>query len=277
MLLIDAHVHIYDCFDLETLFESAYVNFQSLAQKMGYGGDFTGILLLTETSKDNWFRHLSEFADGKNLPHDKRVGKWKFYLTNENCSLFARSENEKNLILIEGRQIVTEERIEILALCTSAGFTDGKPILDLIKEIREKNGVPVIPWGVGKWFGKRGRIIRKIINNNSSLLYLGDNRNRPNLWPRPTLFELSEKRGIAVLPGSDPLPFRSESCRIGSYGFSMKSSIDPNEPGRAIKRILRNTSDTSGTQFGSLEKNYRFLLNQIRMQIAKRTLKPVQS
>jgi hypothetical protein len=51
MILIDAHVHIYDCFDLEKFFDSAYANFKSAAEQLGHTNDFTGILLLAETSK----------------------------------------------------------------------------------------------------------------------------------------------------------------------------------------------------------------------------------
>ena len=270
MLLIDAHVHIYDCFDLEKFFDSAYVNFKSAAEQLGHGNDFTGILLLAETSKDNWFNHLADYADGKDLPDGKDTGNWTFHFTNENYSLIAKFGDLKYLILIAGRQIVTEEGIEVLALCTSSSFNDGKPILDLIREIEEKDCLPAIPWGVGKWFGNRGRIVKNIINNNTSLIYLGDNRNRPNFWLQPTLFRLAKQKGIGVLPGSDPLPFNSESCRAGSYGFSTKLLIDPKRPGRLIRHILRDVDDTVESQFGRLENNYRFLLNQMRMQIAKR-------
>jgi hypothetical protein len=270
MLLIDAHVHIYDCFDLEKFFDSAYANFKSEAEQLSSGKDFTGILLLAETSKDNWFTHLANYADGNNLPDKRTTGSWNFRNTDENYSLIAESGGPRKLILVAGRQVITAEGLEVLALCTSDTFNDGEPILDLIREIEEKDGVAVIPWGVGKWFGYRGKIVKNIINNNNSLFYLGDNRNRPDFWPRPTLFKLAKQKGIGVLAGSDPLPFNSESFRAGSYGFSTKRQIDPKRPGKSIKQILRDGADITASRFGRLENNYRFLLNQMRMQIAKR-------
>ena len=188
MILIDAHVHIYDCFDLEKFFDSAYTNFESAAEKLGHGDDFNGILLLAETTNESWFKRLSDFTNGKNLPDGYDTGSWIFRSTNENNSLLAESGGSRKLILIAGSQIITAEGIEVLALCISNRFDDGKPISDLIREIKEKNGIPVVPWGFGKWFGNRGKIVKHLIDNNTSLFYLGDNRNRGNFWPKPTLF-----------------------------------------------------------------------------------------
>jgi len=271
MLLIDAHVHIYDCFDLEKFFDSAYSNFRSAAKRLGSENNFKGILILTETSKDNWFRRLAEYADGGELPEGKGTGDWTFHHTNENYSLSTKSGDFKDLILVAGRQIVTEERLEVLALCTSDSFNDRKPIFDTIKEVEEKDGVPVIPWGIGKWFGNRGKIVKTIIkNNNTPLIYLGDNGNRANFWPQPKLFKQAKQRGIQILPGSDPLPFASESGRTGSYGFLLQVQINFQKPATLIKQILMDQPIYPVRVFGRLEKNHRFLLNQIRAQISKR-------
>lgn len=271
MLLIDAHVHIYDCFDLEEFFDSAHANFKSAAEQLGHGNDFTGILLLAETSKDNWFNHLASYADGIDLPDNRTTRSWTFRNTTENYSLIAESGNLRKLILIAGRQVVTTEGLEVLALCTSNRFKDGKPILELIKEIEVKDSIPVIPWGVGKWLGNRGRIVKNIINNDTSLIYLGDNRNRPNFWPQPTLFKLAEKRGNGILPGSDPLPFVSESGRVGSYGFILQTQIDYKNSATLIKQILMDKANYPVRLFGRLEKIHRFLQNQVRAQFRKRS------
>ena len=277
MIFVDAHVHIYDCFDLEKFFDSAYSNFRLAAKSLFSEDNFIGILILTETSKDNWFRHLAEYADGGELPEGKDTGNWKFHHTSENYSIITKCRDSKKLILVAGRQVVTAEKLEVLSLCTSDTFGDGKPILSLIREIEEKRGIAVIPWGVGKWVGNRGRIVKNIINNNTSLIYLGDNRNRPDFWPQPALFKIAEQKGIRVLPGSDPLPFNSESCRAGSYGFSTDLKIDPKRPGKAIRQMLRNTGDAIGSRFGRLENNFKFFLNQLRMQIVKRNSNTTRS
>jgi hypothetical protein len=277
MLLIDAHVHIYDCFDLNELLNSAYSNFRSAAKRLDSEDNFSGILLLAETSKDDWYNRLYDCADVKQLPDNRTVYHWSFQHTDEHYSLFAKFNDVKKLLLIAGRQILTAENIEVLALCTSESFDDGLPILNLIKKIKEKNGLAVIPWGVGKWFGNRGRMVADVIGDDSSLIYLGDNGNRPRFWMRPTLFRLAERKGIKVLPGSDPLPFLSESRRAGSYGFFTDFQIDPRRPGSFIKQILRDPDMAINSTFGKLEKSYRFFLNQLRMQIAKRYLNPRQA
>jgi hypothetical protein len=270
MLLIDAHVHIYDCFDLNKFLNSAYSNFKSAAKRLDSVGNFSGILLLAETSKDDWFNRLYDYADGRQLPDNRTVYHWSFQHTDEHYSLIAKFNDVKKLLLIAGRQILTAENIEVLALCTSDRFDDGLPILYLINKIKEKNGLAVIPWGVGKWFGNRGRMVADVIGDDSSLIYLGDNGNRPRFWMQPTLFKLAERKGIKVLPGSDPLPFLSESRRAGSYGFIIDLQIDLRRPGRIIKQILRDPDSAIDSTFGKLEKSYRFFLTQLRMQIAKR-------
>jgi hypothetical protein len=270
MLLIDAHVHIYDCFDLKTFFDSAYANFLSAAKKLGNENDFTGILLMAEAAKDNWLGRLADCADGKQMPQGHNAGDWTFRHTDENYSLAARIDNLKSLILIAGRQVVTDEGIEVLALCTSDGFNDGKPASDLIAEIKEKGGLPVIPWGAGKWLGHRGRIVKNIVVGHTGCFFLGDNRNRPNFWRQPTLFKLAEQKGIGLLPGSDPLPLNSESGRAGSYGFSTRRQIDLKRPAASVKQILRDGAAIGSGRFGKLEDSYRFFLNQMRMQIIRR-------
>jgi|GEM_PF-4096143 len=125
MIFVDAHVHIYDCFDLETFLNSALENFKSEAARCGQEDSFTALLLLTETARENWFHHLAGYATMESGTGDKAIGNWTFHRTNENCSLYAQSENSYGLFLIAGRQIVTAENLEILALATDKEFQDG--------------------------------------------------------------------------------------------------------------------------------------------------------
>ncbi len=163
MILVDAHVHIYDCFDLEKYLDAAYSNFQAEADRLGHGDKFTPILLLAETSKDFWFNRLREYADGKNTHRDRAIQKWEFHLTDERLSLFARSENSKSLIIIAGHQVETAEGLEVLALSTTGSFKHGIPIIDLIKEVKKQDAIPVIPWGFGKWLGRRGKVLINVM------------------------------------------------------------------------------------------------------------------
>jgi hypothetical protein len=51
MMLVDAHVHVYDCFDLKKFFDAAFANFKSEADRLGSGDNFIAVLFLAETLK----------------------------------------------------------------------------------------------------------------------------------------------------------------------------------------------------------------------------------
>lgn len=270
MILVDAHVHIYDCFDLQIFFDSALANFQKEAVRNGQGNDFSAILLLTEAAKDNWFQRLVHYAVEEHETGSKAFGNWIFHRTNEICSLYARSGDDGDLFLVAGRQVVTAQRLEVLALATDKDFEEGAPLRDLIQDVRESGAIPAIPWGTGKWLGRRGEILENLLKSvKDSGLFLGDNGNRPSFWRRPSHFELAQTKGIRVLPGSDPLPFASEACRPGSFGFMVEESITPDKPAKGIRRILLNPA-TRPIAYGKLENTYRFFRNQMAMQILKR-------
>ena len=91
MLLIDAHVHIYDYFDLEVCFDSAYLDFLIEAEGLGAENDFGGILLLAETSRDYWFENFFDYAGGKALPNSRKTGKCSIHRTIDKCCLEIRS------------------------------------------------------------------------------------------------------------------------------------------------------------------------------------------
>jgi hypothetical protein len=269
MLLIDAHVHIYDCFNLEKFFDSAYANFKSEAEKLDHGDDFTGILLFAETSKDDWFHHLSNYADGKELPDGKDTGNWIFSRTNDNNLIFAKSDDSKNLILIAGRQIVTGEGLEILSLFTAERFEEGTPIKKLINDIKNRDGIPVIPWGFGKWMGKRGTILNQLIESaKSQEFFLGDNGNRPFFLTYPSQFKLAQDKDIRNLPGSDPLPLPSEFDRAGSWGFSISEPLDKFKPTAQLKEsLLKKHSEQS--IFGKPASLGGFIINQLLLELKK--------
>ena len=270
MILVDAHVHIYDCFDLRIFLDSAFANFRAEAARLGHGDASTAILFLTETARENWFQRLKEYTCQGFEAGGKATSQWSFHRTSEDCSLCAKEAGDKNLFLIAGRQIVTAEDLEVLALATDKVFEDGAPLEEVIRTVRGSDAIPVVPWGPGKWMGKRGKILRQILNGPEVTgFFLGDNGNRPSFWPNPSHFRLAEKKGIRILPGTDPLPFASESCRPGSFGFLVNDSISPAYPAKDLKRILADQT-TFLQPYGRLENPWRFFLNQISMQILKR-------
>jgi hypothetical protein len=270
MILIDAHVHIYDCYDLNEFLDAACANFTTGAARLGHHGVFAAVLLLAETSSENWFERLTEAACRKHTFAQKPRENWTLHRTKESTSLSARRADFHRLFIIAGRQIVTAEYLEVLALAIDNKFEEGTPLEKLLAAVKQTGAVPTIPWGPGKWLGKRGDELRRLLDGSqSSGIFLGDNGNRPVFWPRPFHFTLAEKKGLKVLPGSDPLPFASEATRPGSFGCSIDGSISSDYPARDLQCILRDP-ETVLRAYGTLERPWRFFRNQLEMQIIKR-------
>jgi hypothetical protein len=270
LILLDAHVHIYPCFDLASFLDAALRNFTQEAQERGCANRFVGVLLLTESVGHNWFARLRNDARGSDTNEKLDTGTWRTETTGEDCSLCVRTSASESLIIIAGRQIVTRENLEVLALCTDASFDDGLPLRTSVGAVRTAAGVPVIPWGAGKWLGKRGEVLRDLLESETShTIFLGDNSARPKLWKNPVHFRFAREKGIRILPGTDPLPFRSESHRPGSFGAAVVGQLSLEYPGRDVKRILLDPS-TQPQPYGYLETTYRFVRNQAAMQLRKR-------
>jgi hypothetical protein len=265
LVLADAHVHIYGCFDLAEFFESAVSNFTAQAR----GSRFTALLFLTETARDNWFGQLGEFADNGKGVGDQHAPAWSLHRSEEPESLRVQTPGRPPLWMIAGRQIVTRENLEVLALGTAESFLDGAPLAEVIDRVRAAGAVPVIPWGFGKWLGKRGAVLTRYLESRGSeTLFLGDNSGRPSGWPAPVHFKLASQKGIRVLPGSDPLPIPSQAWRPGSYGFHFHGPISVDRPWCSAKTALLDAS-FAPSAYGARENPYRFVRNQIHMQLLK--------
>ena len=135
--------------------------------------------------------------------------------------------------------------------------------------MRAVEALPVLPWGFGKWLGICGPLIaEEIATARPGELFLGDNSGRPAMSPRPRLFARAEARGLAVLPGSDPLPFAG-----GREGRALwlraRGAV---RCGGAVRRDWRALTGLSASPepFGRLERWSTFVHRQIAMQLGKR-------
>lgn len=265
IILADAHVHIHNCFNLTQLLNSAFNNFAQVATKVDNNSPYSAVLFLAETSQDDYFNHLSALAkNGSELSPE-----FKIETTQEKCSIVLNHVTKGKLYLIAGRQIITAEKLEVLGLTTSHKIEDGKPIQNVINYIIDCGGIPVIPWGFGKWIGHRGKVLEDLLKKYEfPYLFLGDNSGRPRFWSNPHYFELARKEGIPILPGSDPLPFSSEFRRPGSFGFTVYGTLNNQTPAQSIKKILLKPS-VEIRPYGLAETTYRFIQNQIIMQVIK--------
>ncbi len=199
---VDTHVHVYPVFDQSKFLNAASRNAQR------HGG--APVLMLTESRGHRVFRTWREA---------QRVGPWSFVGTGEGETLIARRDDGTEVIVLAGRQVITSERLEVLALATDATVKDGFPIDETIAHVWGVGGLPVVPYGFGKWTGDRGRVVSRLIETHAEHgLVLGDNGGRPTLGPRPPHFDQAAAHRLTILPGTDPLPLRScqrEACRFG--------------------------------------------------------------
>ncbi|PID59200.1 MAG: hypothetical protein CR986_06905 [Ignavibacteriae bacterium] len=264
MILIDAHIHIHDCYNLNEFFRLAKTNFLNAAKKNNYSS-YASVLCLTESQNIDYFGKLAKKANDK-------IGVWQIGLTNSKNTILLNDDSGFELYLVAGRQIVTREKLEVLAIGLNQGYEDGKPITEVINFVNKNNSIPIIPWGVGKWSGARGEIVKNLIENKKLKFYLGDNGNRPFFWDKDKLFDLGLKNKIFNLPGSDPLPFDNEINKPGGFGFFLDAGIDKNKPFESIYDLII-TSDQQFSTYGKLESLFNFFKNQISMQVVKRMRK----
>jgi hypothetical protein len=238
-LVIDGHVHFHECFDEAQFFAAAYANLSR--QSAG-----TPTLFLTEMAGQHVFaRWLSGSAA------------WPVTVTGEPFSLLLGHK----LLVIAGRQIVTSERIEVLAVGCIEDIVNDLPLDATIEAVREAGAVPVLPWGVGKWSGERGRLIADAAARHRVLL--GDNAGRPVGWPQPELF-----RQHVVLAGTDPLQLRSEQERVGTYGFVLEGQFNSELPVSAIVSALEKLTQRP-TSFGRRVGPFSFLRQQLGLRLAQ--------
>lgn len=269
MPFIDAHVHIYDCFDLGAFFSHAYQNFMRQAQQLDVH-DFAGILLLTESRGCNWFDLLKKNINSPDkLPAS--LGEWQLQDTSETNSLLLKRNDNEYLILVAGRQLATRERLEVLAIGTTSEISDGLSLHEAYTQTVAEGALAIIPWGAGKWLGKRGELLKKFLEDkHSGEVYLGDNSGRPAIWKNIAHFSQARRRGIAILPGSDPLPFRKECWRPGSFGFCIDYPVSLSTPAAELLECFKRGNNVAISAYGKNENIIRFVNNQVRMQIHNR-------
>jgi hypothetical protein len=233
-LMVDGHVHIYDCFDLEKFFKIAVTWLEHFYNTLyANGSPYVNILLLTEGKTDDFFSQLKK---NRGFPNDSG---YRVLDTKEEESIILAKDDQPQCYILKGRQIVTEENLEVLAIATGQFLEDGLPIETVLETLFENRTISVLAWGVGKWFFKRGKVIEGIIDRNMSpYLLVGDNSGRPTFWSTPGLFKRARALDIPLLSGSDPLPFKQEIYKVGSYGFSVEGEFNPGEPAGSLRDIL---------------------------------------
>jgi hypothetical protein len=265
---VDAHVHIHGCFDLSKFLDEAARNFRAAAGELGFSTGAVGCLMLAESEGVDRFQELRNKLQLAELPG------WTCRPVLEACSLIACRSDEPSgtdaLVVIAGRQITTAERVEVLALATRLEIADGAPLDVVIDRAIEGGAVCVLPWGFGKWTGRRGAKVKRILESpRAGQLFLGDISGRLASGPRPMLFRFAESKKIPILPGTDPFPMAGQVYKPGRYGFVLPHGYDATSPAGHVRSCLSSLR-TQPRDYGRREPIGRFVRNQLYMQLAKR-------
>lgn len=273
LVLVDTHVHIHDCFSPAELFDSAFKNFEAVAAREQSGQEFLGVLMLTEMFGVNWFERLVAFSANREVPEADILGEWKIEATDEPNSLIVKSGDDRRIIVIAGRQIVTSENLEVLALATEQRFEDGLSVEAVLSRVNSSGAIAVMPWGFGKWWGRRGSLMNRLMEEHAKYdFFLGDNSGRPRFTPKPVQFRRAAVMGLRIFPGSDALPFASEFWRPGSMGIMLRAPLSEDTPAADLKEVFKEVLRSLSIQvkpYGQLENPLRFVRNQCAMQLLK--------
>jgi hypothetical protein len=270
MIYIDTHVHFHACFHPISFFNRVERNIRNIQNPPDEPSELSCCLFLTEAGNTNYFEKIQKsgltFAVNDANPDDR----WKVHGTSEPLSMLVTNRFGFSIYLIAGQQLQTSEGLEVLAIAPKYRLAEGKPIEKLIRDVVEANGLAIVPWGFGKWMGKRGKVLHALLERfTSEYFFWGDNGGRPKFLPEPSLFRLARQKLFRILPGSDPLPFPDEIRRVASFGLSLDGKIDRSEPAGQLKQMLNNPGYEFNT-FGQLETFGNFVKHQILMQIVKR-------
>jgi hypothetical protein len=220
---------------------------------------FTKLLLFTEGKQNDFFSQLKKkgIIEGKS--------EYRFENTQEDCSIILSKNNEALCYILAGRQIVTQEKLEVLSIASNQKIEDGLPIEEVVKSLLVKKTITVLAWGVGKWFFKRGKIIKDIIEKyHSPYLFIGDSSSRPSIWPKPKLYALAKKYDVRIIRGSDPLPFKEEINRVGSFGFIIEGNWREDKPAEYLRNIMVTPKKVINN-FGCQDRTATFLKRQLKL------------
>lgn len=243
-LYIDAHVHLHDPANAQSALREAAAGFAA-------AGNYAqpAVIMLAERAGFDVFSALEmQLQKG-----DEPEVLWFQYAS-------------QRLMLVAGRQIVTAEGLEVLGLGTRRTAPDGLPLPEVLARLDDADALTVLPWGVGKWLGKRGRLIDTCLANAArDRLFLGDNGGRPAVWPVSQFH-----RGFKLLSGSDPLPLSGTSSMIGRFGSLIEFSLPEEKPLQALKRVLR-LPITDIKPYGRAASIPRFLLEQTRLRLERKS------
>lgn len=229
MIVIDSHAHWHPLFDPDALLKAAYQNLSRAACTLDAKRQFSAVLFVAGIE--------TQMLPFGRKPSPSRY--WHFRPTAEKNTLLAQAPEGHQIVLVLGHQVVSAEGIEVLGYTPHRNLSSGPVADQIVANILAADGIAIIPWGFGKWLGRRKSAVIRLVETWGNNLSLGDNGGRSLFFSSPAIFESARQKGIRILPGSDPLPIVGESERVGTCGFCLEGMLDKNAPLGHIVQALR--------------------------------------
>lgn len=257
---VDAHVHFHRRRFVEPTLDAAAVNFSRLAPR---ANPILGMLLLAESAREGVFERLGLSKD---------FCRWSFRAVAEEPQSVIACHEDREIVIVCGRQIRCTNGLEVLALGTTVRYPEGRDPVETIAQVRRDGAVAVFPWGFGKWLGRARGIVSDLFSGSPPQgFFAGDNGGRLQMLGIPGQLRAACRNDFRVLPGTDPFPFGGDYRRVGSFGFLADFAPVPTHPWRSLQSWL---VDRGGTPepYGQALGVARFAFNQSWIQVRNRLM-----
>lgn len=257
-LIVDGHSHLYREATVPQALNAAESNFSAALRRAGRTAGY-GMLMLADPSDLPGFEWVCAGCQGENG--------WRAVSRPDASVIHLEKPGALSLAVLAGRQIITAENLELLVFPRPAPAGERLPLADLLEAVTDAGHLAILPWGVGKWVGHRGGVIRRILGSTRrKALAVGDNGGRPRIWARVGLLEHADTLGYPDIAGSDPLPIAGDTQRIGSYGVMTRASVDPDCDTAFFLRLLQ---ESQWLRYGRRPGLPRFAQAQARLRWGK--------
>ena len=161
---LDPHVHLHPQVSLKDFLDTAIGNFQT--QGKARTTDRCGLVLTEVHGTDSFEARLmtEETPDWQKAP--------------SNSTITAERSDGWQLTLWPGRQLVSSEGLEVLALGPMPDLPDKtRSTAELISAVLDAGAHTLLPWGVGKWTATRWQRVDQLLRDFPALA-VADNGNR---------------------------------------------------------------------------------------------------
>lgn len=258
--LIDTHVHLRPIHDPARILDGALGHFERASMRLG-ADDCQGILMLSEAKGEHGYDRLASTKSP--------VGRWMIEQTDDPLVIRCRRDDESSILVVNGRQIATNQGLEVLTLASGIEIEDGLGMEETIERGLEAGALVTLPWGFGKWTGKRKAVMLGLVGRFGPVgIALGDSAGRPAGLGDGAIFGLAREMGIPILPGTDPLPIPMHSKRAGRYGLWLEGMLDQRALSADLRERLALTRGPDAT-IGWRDGLASAFFTQIRLRIGK--------